>query len=140
MKTVAAIIIKATQYFLLGGILSFLLLLYLVITDPYFEKLDWKIEGFGEKVSVYHIYTQYIPMAFIVCCGIYSILLTKIKRERILRGCAALLTFMLFSRLDIKIKHLFIISQKIILNIGIIIVFYIVALIALYIYSKRVNR
>lgn len=140
MKTVAATILKATQYFLLGGILSFLLLLYLVVSDPYFEKLDWKVEGFREKISIYHIYTVYIPLAFIAGYGIYSILLAKIRRERIIIGCAALLTFMLFSPLDMKIKHLFIISQKIILNIAVIIAFYIASLIVVYIYSKRVNK
>jgi len=79
-------------------------------------------------------------MAFIAGYGIYSILLAKVKQKRILIAYSTILSLILFIVLDNKVKHFFIISQKVILNIAIIIVFYIVVLILLDRSEKGVDR
>ena len=47
-------ILNSLKIYFFGGFCSLLILLYLVITDPYFTNLDWKLEkGFEAKLDIF---------------------------------------------------------------------------------------
>jgi hypothetical protein len=103
----------ALQVFLLGGFLSFLFLIYLVVSDSYFQKLDFQDNGIHEKIKKYFLFRIYIPIVLLL---LFSILLTiKEKIDKIITAISGLLGIVMFIALDQSIKKFLIVFPDYIL-------------------------
>jgi hypothetical protein len=97
-------ILISLKVFLFGSLLSFLLLIYLIISDSYFYKLDFQESGFHDKIIKYFTYTVYTPIMILVA---YSILLiVKEKLDKSIIAVSSLFGTVMFISLDRTIKKI----------------------------------
>ena len=70
MKLIVKFVLNSLKIYFFGGLCSLLMLLYLVITDPYFTNLDWKFEkGFEAKLDIFFKLTFYLPIFLMIAYG-----------------------------------------------------------------------
>jgi hypothetical protein len=67
-------ILSYLQAYLFCGLTSLLLLIYLVTTDPYFHKLDFKLDEFKTKIELYLLFTFNIPIILGIVFMIFQLL------------------------------------------------------------------
>jgi hypothetical protein len=137
IKKIVAFVLNSLKVYFFGGFCSLLMLLYLVITDPYFTNLDWKFEkGFEMKLDVFFKLTFYLPIFLMIIYGFLLFLNCKSRVDRLLMFFNALFGIFIFYALDMFLKKIFLISTYVEINILIVSFFYLVIFYSLTILIK----
>lgn len=124
-ESIQKFILNIIRIYLLGGLLNLLFLIYLVITDPYFEKLDFKLENFKTKIEVYLLFTFNIPLLILTVFSAFLVIKTYSKKDKIINIFSSLLGIVGFIFIDKIIKKEIIYMQNILLNLVFCFIFYI---------------
>lgn len=137
MKKTLIFVLNVLKIYFFGSLTSLIFLFYLVLTDPYFKKLDFGKENYVVKLDEYFLFTFYIPMCGLIAYGLYLLIKNKFWVDKLISLAYVLIGLVLFFVFDLKIKNMLIVSNKIIINIMILFVLYI-ALISLCIKLKKI--
>lgn len=117
MKNVYKLILNTIKIYLIGGFLSNLLLFFLVLSDPYFYKLDFPEQNFAIKIVKYFSFTVYIPLFFLLVFSIIKTIKTPFKIDKIIIGLSSLLGIIIFIVIDKIIKKYIIYPDYILLSL-----------------------
>jgi hypothetical protein len=116
------------KIYFLGGFVSSILLLYLVLSDPYFEKLDFKNQNYVIKLEKYFLFVFYIPLWILFFYSIFLVLRNKLWFDKLICLGYASLGIFLFYVCDLRIKHMLVISNKIVFNIIVVATLYLMSI------------
>lgn len=117
-KKIIKFCLNTFQVFLFGGFLSFLFLIFLVVSDSYFYKLDFQEIGFHEKIKKYFLFRSYIPIVLLVVFSAFLTVREKSKFDKIKMAISGLLGIVIFIAFDQSIKKtLIIFPDNILLNL-----------------------
>ncbi|WP_438964863.1 hypothetical protein [Flavobacterium sp.] len=97
-------VLNLLRIYLLGGIMSLVLLIYLVMSDPYFKNLDFKLENFKMKIDQYLLFTFYIPLLLLLLFCFVLLIKAKSKKDRCIIGTSSLFGVIGFVSFDNFIK------------------------------------
>ncbi len=125
-ENVLKFILNYIKIYLFGGLSSLLLLIYLVISDPYFHQLDFKLEGFKIKIEEYLLFTFNIPIILIVLFSLILIVRNRSKKSKLIVFLCSLANIYTFIAVDTIIKKNLLYHKNILL--GLIISFFIYCL------------
>ena len=138
MKSIVKFVLNSLKIYFFGGLCSLLMLLYLVITDPYFTNLDWKFEkGFEAKLDIFFKLTFYLPIFLMIAYGFLLFLNCKSRIDRLLTFFNVLFGVFIFYVFDIFFKKQLLISTYVEINILIVFVLYIVVFYSLIVFKKN---
>lgn len=116
-KNIIKFVLNFSQVYLIGGLTSLFLLIYLVITDPYFKELDFKLENFKMKIDKYLLFTFDIPLFILVLFCIIIFIKTKSKNDKLIIGISSLFGIIGFIVVDNAIKKQIIYPNNILLGL-----------------------
>ena len=117
-KKIIKFCLNTFQVFLFGSFLSFLFLIFLVVSDSYFHKLDFQEIGFHEKIKKYFLLRSYIPIVLLVVFSAFLTIREKSKFYKIKTTTSGLLGIVIFIAFDQSLKKLLIIfPDNILLNL-----------------------
>ena len=112
-------ILNYLQTYLFCGLTSLLLLIYLVTTDSYFHKLDFKLDGFKTKIELYLLVTFNIPIILGIAFTTFKLLKKTSINNKIIIGLSSALGIFTFIIIDKIIKKVFIYPDNILLGLGV---------------------
>ncbi len=100
MKTkILKFTLNFAKVYLFNGLVSLLLLIYLVISDPYFRELDFKLEGFKTKINEYLLFTFNIPVIVTIVFSVYLIIKSQNKLITLFSCLFGIAAFAFFDKL-----------------------------------------
>lgn len=97
--------------------MSLVLLIYLVMSDPYFKNLDFKLENFKMKIDQYLLFTFYIPLLLLLLFCFVLLIKAKSKKDRCIIGTSSLFGVIGFVGFDNFIKKNIIYPDGILLGL-----------------------
>lgn len=131
-KKALKFILNYLQSYLLCGLLSLLLLIYLVITDPYFHKLDFKLDEFKTKIELYLLFTFNVPIILTIVFVIFQVFKKSSNNNRIIILISSILGILTFIIIDEIIKKNLIYPENILLGLLVGFVLYCLAFVITY--------
>lgn len=131
-QKVLKFILSYLQSYLLCGLISLLLLIYLVITDPYFYKLDFNLDGFKTKIELYLLFTFNIPIILTIIFIVFQIFKKTSSYDKIVIGISSVLGIFTFIIFDKIIKRILIYPENILLGLLVGFVLYCLVFIIIY--------
>lgn len=137
-KKVLKSVFNYLQVHLFAGICSALLVIYLVLTDPYFYNLDFKAKGFDEKYEHFLIMTFIIPIILTIIFCVYRIIKSKAKSDKIILVITSIIGMLTFIYLDKFIKKALFFFDNVLLSMSIITAIYIVLFLLVFKQEKKV--
>ena len=124
LKKIIFLFFSILKVYLIGGIVSLLMLTFLNLTDEYFKNLDWEWNNRVLKLDKYFLFTFYIPIYFLVFCGIFNFIISKLFLNKILKIFEFALGILLFCLIDFRLKKVLIVSDFVLLNLLLLIAIY----------------
>jgi hypothetical protein len=124
LKKTIFLLFSFLKVYLIGGIVSLLMLTFLNLTDEYFKNLDWEWNNRVLKLDKYFLFTFYIPIYFLVFYGIFNFIISKLLLNKILKILEFALGILLFCVIDFRLKKILIVSDFVLFNLLILIAIY----------------
>ena len=137
-KVYKSFLLQVVHFCLLGMLFSTTLLLYLVVTNSYFEHLQFKIQGFEENAGVYLMFVFNIPMIILALYGVVCIINSGTKKLG--TAISLLLSLVLFCILNLRIIQLTVFSPRIKLNLTALIIVYAFMIYVVGFLKKNLNK
>ncbi|WP_447636756.1 hypothetical protein [Flavobacterium microcysteis] len=125
-RKILKFIFSYLQVHLFAGIFNALMLIYLVLTDPYFYNLDFKANGFTEKYEYFLLMTFTIPLILTIFFCAYQIIKSNLKSDKIILTITSILGIVTFIYFDKFLKKALFFFGNVLLSISIITMIYIV--------------
>ncbi|SHL03070.1 hypothetical protein SAMN05444484_10166 [Flavobacterium chilense] len=133
-------ILNYLQSYLSCGLISMLFLIYLVITDPYFHKLDFKLDEFKTKIELYLFLTFNIPIILSIVFVSFQLFKKSSNNNKIIIGISSFLGILTFIMIDKIIIKIFIYPEYILLGLSVGLILYCIAFIITYRFNNLKNR
>ncbi len=130
-------ILNYLQSYLFCGLISMLFLIYLVITDPYFHKLDFKLDEFKTKIELYLLLTFNIPIILSIVFVSFQLFKKSSNNNKIIIGISSFLGILTFIMIDKIIKKKFIYPEYILLGLSVGLILYCIAFVITYRFNKH---
>lgn len=116
-ENIQKFVLNFIRVYLLGGLLNLFFLIYLVITDSYFRKLDFNLENFKTKIDKYLLFTFNIPLLILVVFSAFIVIKAYSKKDKLIIGFSSLLGIAGFIFIDKIIKKEIIYMESILLSL-----------------------
>ncbi|WP_177735072.1 hypothetical protein [Flavobacterium inviolabile] len=126
MKKILKFILNYIKVYLFGGLSSLLLLIYLIISDPYFRNMDFKLEGFKVKIEEYLLFTFNIPVILMIIFCVFLIIKGDSKRNKLIIFLSSLTGIITFIVADTPIKKALFYSENVLIGQLAVLIAYIV--------------
>lgn len=124
-EKVLKFVLNYIQIYLFGGLASLLLLMYLVISDDYFRKMDFKLEGFKVKIEEYLLFTFNIPLILMIIFSIILIIKGNSKRNKLIIFLSSLAGIMTFIVVDNIIKKILFYPENVLMGLITVLIAYV---------------
>lgn len=125
-------VLNYLQSYLFCGLTSLLLLIYLVITDPYFHKLDFNLDEFKTKIELYLLLTFNIPIVLAIAFMIFQLFKKSTNNSKLIIGLSSVLGIFTFIVVDKIIKKIFIYPDNILLGLVVGLILYCLLFVIIY--------
>lgn len=137
MNRFLSYIIRTFQTYLIGGVSNIIFLIYLVYSDDYFYKLDFKIDDYSEKIKKYILFTYTIPIIIICLFSIFLFINQKSVKKRVDILISSILGVLLFVFFDRLLKRWLFLSENIIFSVFFELIIYLIVLIITLYFSNK---
>ncbi|RRJ86906.1 hypothetical protein [Flavobacterium macacae] len=139
-KKVLKSVFSYLQVHLFAGICSALLVIYLVLTDPYFYNLDFKTHGFNEKYEHFLLMTFTIPIILTILFCAYRIIKSNQKSDKSILAIVSIVGIFTFIYLDKFIKKALFFFDNILLSMVVITAIYIILFSLVFRQEKKIKE
>ncbi|KFF10054.1 hypothetical protein B0A62_13785 [Flavobacterium hydatis] len=99
--------------------------MYLVISDDYFHKMDFKPEGFKVKIEEYLLFTFNIPLILMIIFSIILIIKVDSKINKLIIFLSSLVGIMTFIVVDNIIKKILFYPENVLMGLITVLIAYV---------------